>query len=42
MNVEYPDYEMDYETTLYPPAIIYDPYEVAKIDIQMEGRAIDS
>ncbi|KAI2803198.1 Transmembrane channel-like protein 3 [Blomia tropicalis] len=39
---EYPDYEMDYETTLYPPAIIYDPYEVAKIDIQMEGRAIDS
>jgi len=34
---EYSDYDNDYESTLYPPAIIYDPYEKAKDDFATEG-----
>ena len=35
---EYVDYENDYDSTLYPPAIIYDPYDNAKNDLAIEGR----
>ena len=38
MCEDYADYENDYESTIYPPALIYDPYENAKNEFGNEGR----
>lgn len=38
-RTEYEDYEDDYESTMYPPSIIYDPYDITnKNDFSIEGR----